>query len=221
MVKKTPKNPVLLVHGIFIQSMVFGTLKRYLIEQGWDVHTLDLSIYHIERGIEHLAEELAEFVERTFPPHQTLDLVGLSMGGLVSRYYVQRLGGLDRIHRFITIASPHQGTWMAYCLPHLTCFQMRPESQFLMELNRDIHLLEKVSFTSIWTPWDFIIVPAESSAVKVGKAVQVPVFAHAMMVRDFRSIQAIVNALNEPVKSYLPLGQTLERQKLPLHGNNI
>ncbi len=36
------------------------------------------------------------------------------MGGVVSRYYLQRLGGLARVRRFVTISSPHHGTVTAY-----------------------------------------------------------------------------------------------------------
>jgi len=108
------------------------------------------------------------------------------------------LGGMERVQRLITIASPHQGTKMAYLSPRPGCVQMRPGSKFLEDLNQDATMLERLNFTSIWTPWDYIIVPASSSQMPVGREVKVPVFAHAMMVRDLRSLQAVASALSEP-----------------------
>ncbi|MEB3826112.1 esterase/lipase family protein [Phormidium sp. CCY1219] len=193
------RNPVLLVHGIFRQSGVFRKMEEDLRRRGWSAYALNLSLNNFNFGIEELAREVADYVDRTFPPEQPFDLVGLSMGGIVSRYYMQRLGGIERVQRFITLSAPHHGTWMAYALRRPTCVQMRPNSDLLADLNRDATLLERVNFTSIWTDWDFIIVPASSSQMSVGKQVKLPVFAHAMMVRHRKSLQAVVQALETPV----------------------
>jgi len=117
------------------------------------------------------------------------------MGGLVTRYYMQRLGGIDRVERYMTISAPHHGTWMAYLLLCRGGVQMRPSSTFLEDMNGDVEVLQQVNFTSIWTPYDFIIVPGRSSQMLLGKNVKLPVFAHAMMVRDARALEAVVEAL--------------------------
>lgn len=209
------RNPVLLVHGIIRTSAVFRRMSGYLTQQGWSVHSFNLTPNDASLGLDQLAIQVADYVDKTFAPEQPIDLIGLSMGGLVTRYYVQRLGGINRVQRFITISSPHQGTQMAYLLPRLGCIQMRPGSAFLEDLNQDASMLERLNFTSIWTPWDFIIVPASSSQMPVGREVKVPVFAHASMVRDSRSLQAVVSALSEPIKPDLQFEHTHTHQKLP------
>jgi triacylglycerol lipase len=78
---------------------------------------------------------------------------------------------------------------------------MRPNSEFLQDLNRDIKILEKINFTSIWTDYDFIIVPAKSSQIKVGKEIKLPVFTHGMMVRHRISLEAVAKALTEPLRN--------------------
>lgn len=190
------RNPVLLIHGILINSAVFRKLSAYLTELGWSVHSFDLAPHYGNACLMELAEQVAAYVEKNFAPEQAIDLLGLSMGGLVSRYYVQRLGGFERVQRFITISSPHNGTWMAYALWGKGCVQMRPGSAFLADLNGDMTALEQVNFTSIWTPWDFIIVPAQSSQMPVGKNVKLAIFAHALMVRHSQSLQAVAEALS-------------------------
>jgi triacylglycerol lipase len=194
------RNPVLLVHGIMRTSAVFRKMSAYLTELGWSVYTLNLKPHNATIGLDELATQVADYVDKNFAPDQSLDLVGLSMGGLVTRYYVQRLGGIKRVQRFITISAPNQGTRMAYLSARPGCVQMRPGSAFLEDLNQDSKMLERLNFTSLWTPLDFIIVPARSSQMPVGQEVKIPVLAHYLMVRDNRSIQAVALALSEPVK---------------------
>ena len=194
------RNPVLLVHGIFRNSKVFRKMSGYLRQEGWSVYTLDLKPNNGSVCLDKLAIQVADYIEKNFTPQQPLDLVGLSMGGLVTRYYLQRLGGIKRIERFITISSPHNGTKLAYLSNLPGSVQMRPESEFLQELNLDSQMLDRINFTSIWTDWDFVIIPARSSQMPVGREVKVPVFAHAFMVKDTRSIQAVASALSQPIK---------------------
>jgi len=209
------RNPVLLVHGIIRTSSVFSTMSTYLTKQGWSVYTFNLKPNNATLGLDRLAIQVADYVDKIFSPEQPLDVLGLSMGGLVTRYYVQRLGGIDRVQRFITISAPHQGTRMAYLSPRLGCVQMRPGSAFLEDLNQDASMLERLNFTSIWTPWDYIIVPACSSQMPVGREVKVPVFAHAFMARDLRSLQAVESALLEPLNPGLQFLSTHVHQKSP------
>ncbi|MEO6860334.1 MAG: alpha/beta fold hydrolase [Microcoleus sp.] len=192
-------NPVLLIHGIFRKSGIFHKMSAYLRDLGWSVYTLDLSPHWGNASIDELAQQMADYIDKNFKRQQPLDIVGLSMGGLVTRYYLQRLGGINRVQRFIAISSPHSGTWTAYTLWGKGCIQMRPNSEFLEDLNRDAALLEKLNFTSIWTDWDFIIVPASSSQISAAKEVKLSVFAHAMMARHDRSLKAVAEALSEPL----------------------
>ncbi|NER33353.1 MAG: alpha/beta fold hydrolase [Oscillatoria sp. SIO1A7] len=194
MTTNSSRNPVLLVHGIFINSIVFRKMSAYLRERGWSVYSFDFVQKYGTLGLDELAEQLKSYIEKTFPPEQRLNLVGLSMGGIVSRYYLQRLGGIERVERFITISSPHHGTWMAYLLPTLPCVQMRPNSQFLQDLNRDAIVLEQVNFVSTWTPWDFIIVPGSSSQLG-DKTIELPVFTHACMARHPKSLETVERSL--------------------------
>ncbi|HAT13842.1 MAG TPA: lipase [Microcoleaceae bacterium UBA11344] len=193
-------NPVLLIHGIFRKSGIFSKMSGHLTQLGWSVYSLNLTPNWGNASLEDLAQQMADYIDTNFSPQQPLDLVGLSMGGLVTRYYLQRLGGINRVQRFIAISSPHSGTWMAYTMWGKGCIQMRPGSAFLEELNRDAIVLEKLNFTSIWTPWDFIIVPASSSQISAAKDVKLSVFAHVMMACNSRSLKAVAEALSEPFK---------------------
>ncbi|NEQ18968.1 MAG: triacylglycerol lipase [Microcoleus sp. SIO2G3] len=199
---KQQRNPVLLVHGIYDTGRVFDQMIPYLKQRGWTVYDLDLVPNNGNMGLDTLAQQVADYIDGTFEPEQPVDLVGFSMGGIVSRYYVQRLGGINRVQRFITISSPHHGTWIAYCREGIGCIQMRPDSVLLQDLNRDAGMLKQIDFTSIWTPYDLMIVPATSSQMSVGREVIVPVLNHAWMLTDSRSLAAVAQALATPVKQF-------------------
>lgn len=193
------RNPVLLVHGLTDTIAVFTKMTPYLSGLGWSVHSFNLIPNNGNCHLEVLAKQVADYVENTFAPNQAIDAIGFSMGGIVSRYYIQRLGGINRVQRFISIAAPNNGTLVAYLSWHIGCVQMRPESAFLRDLNRDAAMLERLNFTVIWTPYDLMIVPAQSSQMSAGKEVIVPAPFHAWMVSDDRCLKAVVEALSEPV----------------------
>ena len=117
------------------------------------------------------------------------------MGGLVARYYVQRLAKAASVYHLITVASPHQGTWMAYLSGNPGARQMRPGSEFLRELDANCAELQEVRFTSIWTPFDLMIVPPRSARTTHAKSIPVRVVAHAWMMRDQQVIQTILHQL--------------------------
>jgi triacylglycerol lipase len=194
------RNPIVLVHGMWDTESVFEKLKPYLQSRGHDVYSFDMLPSNGAAPLEVLAAQLANYIDRTFGRDPAIDLLGFSMGGIVSRYYLQRLGGLDRTQRFVTVSSPHNGTTMAELAFLPGAKQMRVGSLFLQDLNRDLDRLATLQFTSIWTPLDAIIVPAASSQLSVATNQKVLVPWHKLMVYDRRSLAAIGQALEKPLK---------------------
>ena len=195
------QNPVLLVHGINDTGAVFNKMAFSLRQQGLSVHTVDLIPNNGSEVLEKLAQQVANYVNDTFATAQPLDIVGFSMGGIVSRYYIQRLGGINRVQRFITISSPHYGTIVAYGTWLAGALQMRPHSDFLNDLNADVEMLKQLNFTSIWTPYDLMIIPTESSQLGIGKEITLPVLLHPLMLTDSRTLSIVAKILTKSVKS--------------------
>ena len=102
---------------------------------------------------------------------------------------------IDKVENFITISAPHNGTLTGYALNLAAPIQMRPKSNFLENLNQDIALLDKTNFTSIWTPYDAMILPPKSSQVPVGRDIKIDVFLHPWMVSDEKVLKVIVEEL--------------------------
>lgn len=201
----TPARPsVVLVHGFGDTHRVFGVMSRYLGDRGWSVYAPDLRPSRGEVSLADLADQLRTFIGCQVPP-DPIALVGFSMGGIVSRYYVQRLGGLARVRQLVTISSPHHGTRTAYLFDRPGCRQMRPASKFLLELERDIQAtLGRLDVTSIWTPYDLTIVPASSSALDIGQQVRIPVLLHPWMLRDRRCLDCLDAVLQRSLTARPP-----------------
>jgi triacylglycerol lipase len=127
--------PVLLVHGLIDNRSIFTVMRRGLRRRGFaQVCTWNYSplLGDVARG----ARDLGEHVERicTQTGHDRVHLVGHSLGGLISRYYVQRLGGGRRVESLVTLGSPHSGSVLAHLMPTPMVRQLRPGSALLQEL---------------------------------------------------------------------------------------
>ena len=189
------RRPVLLIHGFKDDARKMEKLRRHLESHGFHAEAVNLRPSLGQAGMEELAAQVAEFAEERFGPFAAMDVVGFSMGGLVARYYVQKLGGADRVRRLITLASPHHGTLLAWCIPNPGCRQMRPGSAFLRELNADQEWLQRVEVTSFWTPLDLMILPASSSRLEGATNLRKWVLAHPMLVSQRSCIQSVTSAL--------------------------
>ena len=200
-----PARPVVLVHGIFNSAAVFHSMARYLERHGFRPLTPSLIPNGGSLGLDELALQIRDFVNERLPSGEPFDLIGFSMGGLVSRYYIQRLGGIDRVGRFIAISSPHHGSYWACMVGNPACRQMRPGSAFLEELNRDKKMLERVRFVSLWTPLDLMIVPASSSRLEVGEEFTLPIALHPWMVMSRSSLELIAKLLKESAPACDPV----------------
>jgi triacylglycerol lipase len=177
-----PMNTIILVHGFTDSPRRVRFMARYLRRRGWTVHTPELTPSNGTALLEDLAAQLATFIGIHAAPGERLDLIGFSMGGLICRYYLQNLGGAVRTDRFISIASPNNGTQVAKLLPGAGMRQMRPRSSFLEALNEDVSALQTVVCTVFYTPFDFVIVPSKSSLVPFANTKRFSVLSHVMMM---------------------------------------
>ena len=189
------KYPVVLVHGIWNTAAIFNPLRAYLEAAGWPVYTPTLRPNNGDAPIEVLAQQVASFINEHLGTTQPFHLIGFSMGGLTSRYYAQRLGGLNRVKTFVTISTPHGGTLLALGSAKPGVKQMRPGSHFLQNLNQDVDRLRERPFFSFWTPFDLLILPPWSSCLSIGFTQKLSVPSHNRMIRDSNGLAAIAYAL--------------------------
>lgn len=194
--------PALLVHGIWDSSSRLAPLREGLISRGVDdVRAMDLTPNDGRALIPALAAQVAERADAVLRETgaSRLDVVGFSMGALVTRYFIQRGGGRDRVRRFVSISGPHAGTETARALPLAGVRQMRPGSALLRDLAGDADPWGDVEVHCLYTPYDLMVMPGRSGVLEGARTVRaLPVALHRWMITDARSLDAVAAILRAP-----------------------
>ncbi|MFE7751492.1 esterase/lipase family protein [Streptomyces sp. NPDC057428] len=160
------RPPVVLLHGFIDNRSVFVLLRRSLARHGWH-HLESLNYSPLTCDIRTAAELLDRHVEEICARtgHHEVDIVGHSLGGLIARYYVQRLGGDRRVRTLVTLGTPHGGTAVAPLAgAHPIVRQMRSGSDLIEELRRPAPGC-RTRFVSFWSELDRVILPVETACV--------------------------------------------------------
>lgn len=188
---------MILVHGIWDSSSRLEPLRAGLASRGISQPiAIDLRPNTGSAPIPVLAAQVAHAVDSASVDGAPVDLVGFSMGALVSRWFIQRGGGRSRVRRFISISGPHQGTLNAYAIPLAGVRQMRPDSALLRDLASDPDPWGPIEVHTIWTPYDLMILPPRSSQLPgVRSDTRLPVGMHRWMLSDPRVLDHVAKLL--------------------------
>jgi triacylglycerol lipase len=87
-------------------------------------------------------------------------LVAHGVGGVVCRMYLRELGGLGKVGKLVTLATPHQGSKLAAIVPHELAQELRPGSRLLHDLAEDDPVPASVDVTAIAAGDDLYVLPA-------------------------------------------------------------
>jgi triacylglycerol lipase len=158
-------TPILLVHGMVDNRSIFTVLRRNLQRRGFH-RVLSLN-YSVRTGdVRQAAERLSAHIEGICADtgFERIHVIGHSMGGLIARYYVQCLGGDQRVHTLVTLGSPHGGTATAFLVPHRLGRQLRPGSDVVTELAAPAPDC-RTRFLSVWSDLDQMIVPKANARI--------------------------------------------------------
>ena len=159
-------TPILLVHGIVSNRSIFTLLRRGLTRRGFSkvfaMNYLTLAT-DVRTAAARLSVEVEQVVEET--GFERIHIIGHSLGGLIARYYVTRLGGDVRVHTLVTLGTPHDGTYAAYAVPTRLMRQMQPGSGLMRELARPVRGC-RTRFISYWSDSDAAILPQGSAALR-------------------------------------------------------
>jgi triacylglycerol lipase len=170
--------PVVLVHGLVDNRSIFTVMLRSLRRRGFaQVCTWNYS--PLLRDVESAAAALGAHIERICREtgHERVHVVGHSLGGLVARYFVQRLGGDRRVESLVTLGTPHGGTWWAHMMPTPLVRQLRPGSPLLRELAEPAPGC-RTRVTAVYSDLDQMLVPC-----RVGRCDHPDLQARNVLVR--------------------------------------
>jgi triacylglycerol lipase len=159
-------TPILLVHGMVDNRSIFTLLRRGLRRRGFG-RVLTLNYSPLTNDVRTAAERLAAHVELLCAEtgFERVHVIGHSMGGMIARYYVQRLGGDERVHTLVTLGAPHTGTLAAHLVPSRLARQLRPDSDVVAELQGPAPGC-RTRFLAVWSDLDQMIVPRRAARLE-------------------------------------------------------
>jgi len=166
-------DPVVLIAGTFVgdrgSDVYFTPLVSRLEDDGFAVEVWaipDHGLGDIADSAAVFAAFVADLLERTGADR--VDIVAHSQGGLIGRYFIKNLDGVDAVDSLVSLAAPHYGTRAANladvlgfgsCAGIVACEQMSVGSEFLAQLNDGDDTIGDVSYTNIVTRFDEVVVP--------------------------------------------------------------
>jgi hypothetical protein len=156
-------TPILLVHGMVDNRSIFTLLRRSLRRRGFH-RVITVNYSPLTRDVRLAATGLATRVEELCEEtgFERIHVIGHSMGGLIARYYVQRLGGDARVHTLVTLGSPHGGTRAARLVPHRLARQLCPDSDLIQELAEPAPGC-RTRMLAVWSDLDQMMVPKRNA----------------------------------------------------------
>ena len=157
--------PILLLHGLVDNRSIFTVLRRALRRRGFG-RIWSMNYHVLTQDVRVAAARLAATVEAICDQtgYERIHVIGHSMGGIIARYYVQRMGGDAHVHTLVTLGSPHGGTRAAHLLPRGVCRQLTPRSDVIAELAAPVDEC-RTRFVSFWSDLDALISPKPSARI--------------------------------------------------------
>ena len=201
-------RPLVLVHGLWNTPKLFDRFIKQL-----DQTSSMLFVPHLPHdlgrvGIRELAVDLNCQILNRFGTSESIDILGFSMGGLISRVWLQEFKGHERTIRFFSIGSPHRGTLTAQFVPSsyfLGISEMKLGSKLLSSLDNSLNCLKNVQCKSYFCFLDLMVFPGYRATLPIGNAIPLPVITHKGLIRSTKGIKVIVEDLlmvaNKPTMS--------------------
>ena len=209
-------RPIVLVHGTFgDRRHLLEPLSLALLGQGYCVFSLDYG----NRGtldIPASARALQGFVDKVLGATgaRKVSMVGHSQGGMMPRYYVKFLGGLDKVDDLVGLVPSNHGTQdtgpgnpltqAVFGVACPACLQQSAGSPFLTELNAGDETPGRLSYTQITTRYDEVVTPYLSAYLAPGRRTTnitlqdlcpADLSEHVLIPTDPVAIQLVLNAL--------------------------
>lgn len=185
---------VLFVHGLMAAGPVFDPMREH-VRRETGLATLDFT-YSSFWTFDRVVKEFAEFVSSHVDPQSRISLVGHSLGGLVARWFIQEQGGIDRVDRLVSLATPHAGSEGMTLRRMPLSAAIQPGSHVIRRLERNAGACSRIPHTTIIAERDGLIRPLESAASIAGARVdRVPGVGHNAMLYDRRVHERVTRAL--------------------------
>jgi len=192
------KRPIVFVHGLWNNPKLFKKLIAKIKEDDYQLYRPHLPHKYGKTSLRRLARDLDNKIVELFGREIDIDIVGFSMGGLISRIWLQNYNGSLRTKRFISIGTPHLGTFTAQLIPASFMpgiADMKRGSSLLSQLNNDLTSLETVECISFFTKWDLMSFPGWQAKLSIGDSYHLPVLTHKELITNSISLDILAKKI--------------------------
>jgi len=171
--RKPLKLPVVYVPGFLSPFTYAWYFERRVRSEGYDFEQVAFPRMAAGDMVE-MAGYLATLVEAAAGEFGLVNVVCHSAGGLIARYYLQRLNRKAPVSSVVFLGTPHQGTMAAY--PGFlvqTCRQMAPGSKFMSSLeDAGLGRILTERSLSVYSSYDLLLLPFETGRLAGGRNVR-------------------------------------------------
>jgi triacylglycerol lipase len=234
------QNPILFLHGYTEWgSMVWDKMKKWFEDDEWPktmlyAYDFDDTLNCSRQANINNANEIKQWVDDILNETgaDKIDLVGHSMGGISSRYYIKFLGGIDTVDDYVSLGSPHHGNPNFHCgregvkevALHLNEGDETPGGKLNDTLGirydpiwieenityNGAHIPGEINYTSIYSPDDGLC-PDTSSPLDGAYNISIDNVAHSLLHQDwsvYKLVRVAVNNLKNKTFLTTPLTST-------------
>lgn len=198
----TTDMPVILVHGYIMNRSAFLVMSQALAAAGFR-HVRAFNYPQFTLGLPEIARLLGKEVDRVLAATgaSRCMIIGHSLGGMIARYYIQMIGGEDKVDTLVTLGTPHNGTYTAHLGIGPAAAQMTYRSPIVERLEQAARP-SSVRYICYYSDLDVFVVPAVSAKLSVSalQAVNIRIhdIGHLSMLLSGEVIQSVVDHLSHP-----------------------
>jgi hypothetical protein len=199
------RRGVLLLHGYCCNRGLWAPWLRQLRQRGVPCLALTMEpvFGRIDDWVPAIEVAVAALTQRTGVPPL---LVAHSMGGLATRAWLaaqpdpQRADA--RVHRVVTIGTPHHGTWMARFAHSPNARQMRRGTHWLAALAAREPAARRARFTCFYGHADNIVFPASAATLDGADNRHLAGVAHVAMAFHREVFDEVLRLLDAPAAAH-------------------
>ena len=195
--------PTLIVHGFLTNAITNLPVHLALRRVGLRTYNVPIPGWNTQdmaKSSEIVGKTAYDIMKKTGA--ERINLVGISMGGVIALHYVRCNGGHEIVHRTVTIGSPHHGAPVAAVVGQLPIIggtaarQMAAGSDIIDALHREP--VPHSDIVSIYADGDSVV-PPEAARLKGARTVKAPIgrwpLGHYQLVVDPRNLSFMAQEL--------------------------
>jgi pimeloyl-ACP methyl ester carboxylesterase len=188
------RRGVVLVHGFVCNRGFWNPWMRALRARGIPFAAVNLEppFGSIDRYPQTIDAAVSRVASATGHPPV---IVAHSMGGLAARAWLALTSDEGRVHRVVTIATPHHGTWLARWSRTLNGHEMKLDGPWLRDLEARERHGDSSRFVCFFGHCDNIVFPTGTATLQGADNRHIEATAHVQMAHHPAIMRTVLSLL--------------------------